>query len=109
MQSPLQRYRVILLHLSFWCVYLSFFLYQVTSFQRGPEVDWQRVLTVVTNQVTFAVLISYLNYFIFLPRFLSHKKVWKYLIEFAVPFAVIMFVRIYSERFLIDGFAHQEE
>lgn len=109
MQLPLQRYRIVLLHLSFWCVYLSFFLYQVTSFQRGPEVDWQRVLTVVTNQVIFAALISYLNYFIFLPRFLTHKKVIRYLAEFIVPFALVMFVRILSERFLIDGFSHQAE
>lgn len=107
MQSPLQRYRVVLLHLSFWCVYLSFFLYQLTS--RSSEIDWQRVLTVVTNQVTFALLISYLNYFIFLPRFLKHKNVWKYLIEFILPFALLMFMRIHTERYLIDGYTHQEE
>lgn len=107
MQSPLQRYRVVLLHLSFWCVYLSFFLYQITS--RGSEVDWQRVLIVVTNQVSFALLISYLNYFIFLPRFLTHKNVWRYLMEFILPFALLMFVRIHTERYLIDGYTHQEE
>ena len=107
MHSPLQRYRVVLLHLSFWCVYLSFFLYQITS--RRSEVDWQRVLIVVTNQVSFALLISYLNYFIFLPRFLTHKNVWRYLMEFILPFALLMFVRIHTERYLIDGYTHQEE
>lgn len=107
MQSPLQRYRVVLLHLSFWCVYLSFFLYQVTS--RGSEVDWQRVLIIVTNQVTFALLICYLNYFIFLPRFLKRKNVWQYLLEFILPFALLMFMRIHTERYLIDGYAHTEE
>jgi len=103
MQSPFQRYRIVLLHLSFWWVYLSFFLYQITS------RDWERVLTITTNQVFFALLISYLNYFIFLPRFLAHKKVWQYLMEFILPFALLMLMRIHVERYLIDGYSHQEE
>ena len=107
MQSPFQRYRIVLLHLSFWWVYLSFFLYQITS--RGTEIDWERVLTITTNQVFFALLISYLNYFIFLPRFLTHKKVWRYLAEFILPFALLMLMRIHVERYLIDGYSHQEE
>ena len=110
MQLPLQKYRVVLLHLSFWCVYLSFFLYQIRSFHRGDEQhDWQRVFTVVVNQVGFAGLISYLNYFIFLPRFLANKKVWQYLAEFIIPFALLMFIRIHTERYLIDGYTHHEE
>ncbi len=107
MQTIFNRNRVLLLHVSFWCVYLSFFLYQVTS--RGSEVDWQRVLIVVTNQVTFALIISYLNYFVFLPRFLMKKNVWQYLMEFILPFALLMFMRIHIERYLLDGYTHQEE
>lgn len=107
MQTIFNRNRVLLLHISFWCVYLSFFLYQVTS--RGSEVDWQRVLIVVTNQVTFALIISYLNYFVFLPRFLTKKNVWQYLMEFIFPFALLMFMRIHTERYLIDGYTHEEE
>jgi len=59
--------------------------------------------------VFFALLISYLNYFVFLPRFLQHKKVWQYLMEFILPFALLMFMRIHVERYLIDGYSHQEE
>lgn len=109
MPASSKRYRVVLLHLSFWCVYLSFFLYQITSFQRGPEIDWQRIGIVVTDQVTFALLISYLNYFYFLPRFLAHKNVWKYLAEFTLPFAAVMVVRIYLERFLFSHFVQPED
>ena len=107
MQTIFNRNRVLLLHVSFWCVYLSFFLYQLTS--RGSEVDWQRVLIVATNQVTFALIISYLNYFFFLPRFLTKKSVWRYLMEFIFPFALLMFMRIHIERYLIDGYTYQEE
>ena len=109
MQSLLQRNRVLLLHLSFWCVYISFFFYQVSSYQRGPEFDWRHVFTIVSIQLTFALLIAYLNYFYFLPRFLAMKNVWRYLLEFSVPFAIIMFARLHLQRYLLDGYTHREE
>ncbi len=82
MSSFFQQRRVVLLHLSFWCVYLSFFLYQMTS-RHGRDFEWNRVLTTAFIQVVFASIAAYVNYFIFLPRFLKHKNVWMYLAEFA--------------------------
>jgi two-component system, LytTR family, sensor histidine kinase AlgZ len=96
------------MHLSFWCVYLSFFIYQVSAFQRSPEINWLRVFTVVTIQVSFAMAIGYLNYFIFLPRFLKNRKAWRYILELGTAFAILITARIYLERYLIDGFTHQE-
>lgn len=95
--------RVILMHLSFWGVYLSFFIFQVSSYQR-PEIDWSRVLTVVTIQSSFAAFLGYLNYFYFLPRFLAEKNGWKHLAQFAVIFAIFITLRIYLERFVLDDF-----
>lgn len=69
----------------------------------------ERVLTIATFQVVFAVIISYLNYFLFLPRFLKRKNVWIYLVEFTIPFAIIMYLRIMLERYWIDGFTGEEE
>jgi two-component system, LytTR family, sensor histidine kinase AlgZ len=109
MQSLFQRNRVLLLHLSFWCVYLSFFFYQISSHQRSPEINWGQVLIIVSVQLTFAILIAYLNYFYFLPRFLVHKNVWLYLVELAVPFTIIMFTRLHLQRYLLDGYTHREE
>jgi two-component system, LytTR family, sensor histidine kinase AlgZ len=97
------------MHLSFWCVYLSFFIYRISSFQHGPAVDWFRVLTVASIQVSFAMLIGYVNYFFFLPRFLADKNGWRYFFQFAVTFAVFITLRIHFERFLIDGYSHKEE
>src|SRR5688500_3004148 len=104
MQSLLNRNRVVLMHLSFWCVYLSFFLYRVSTFQKGPEVDWYRVLTVVGVQVLFAMLIGYLNYLFFLPRFLADKNGWRYFLQFGITFALVMVLRLHVERLLIDGY-----
>jgi two-component system, LytTR family, sensor histidine kinase AlgZ len=96
------------MHLSFWCVYLSFFIYQVSSFQR-EQVDWQRVATVVALQVSFAMLLGYLNYFYFLPRMLSARNGWRYLVSFLVIFSVLIILRLHLERYLIDGYTHQEQ
>ncbi len=44
-----------------------------------------------------------------LPRFLNRRNVWWYLVEFVFPFAFIMFVRIHTERYLIDGYSGENE
>ena len=108
MSSFFQQRRVVLLHLSFWCVYLSFFLYQLTSW-RGREIDWSRVATAASIQITFAALAAYLNYFLLLPRFLKHRKLFRYMAEFILPFALLMVVRIGLDRFIVDGFSGREE
>jgi len=92
MQPLINRSRVLLVHLSFWCLYLSFFTYQVSLFVKGPE-DWQRVLTVVSIQVGGAIVIGYLNYFFILPRFLAEKKVARFFLEFIVAFAIVITLR----------------
>ena len=94
------------MHLSFWCVYLSFFVYQLSS--RGPEVDWTRVVATASMQVGFAMVIGYLNYFFFLPRFLKEKNGWRYLLEFGVTFTLVMLIRLNLERLVYDHFTHQE-
>lgn len=104
MQSLLHRNRVVLLHLSFWCVHLSFFLYQIISHQRQDEIDWATVIPVVSVQMGFALLIGYINYFIFLPAFLRDKKLGRYLLQFAVTFAILISLRVAVGRYLVDGF-----
>ncbi len=107
MQSFLQRHRVLLLHFSFWCVYLSFFVYQITSF-RHRETDLGEAFVQAGVQVAFHMVVAYMNYFFFLPRFLERKKVGPYLLEFLVPFIIIMFFRVHLQRYLIDGYTHRE-
>lgn len=107
MQSFVQRHRVFLLHFSFWCVYMSFFVYQITAFHRR-ETELPEAFMQAGVQVAFHMVIAYLNYFVFLPRFLEHKKVGRYLLEFSIPFVLIMFLRVHLQRFLIDGYTHKE-
>ena len=107
MTSFFQRHRVLLLHFSFWCVYLSFFVYQITSFRRR-ETDLGEAFFQAGVQVAFHMVVAYMNYFFFLPRFLERKKLGRYLFEFFVPFIVIMFFRVHLQRYLMDGYTHRE-
>ncbi|MBL7858642.1 MAG: histidine kinase [Cyclobacteriaceae bacterium] len=107
MQSLLQRNRVFLLHLSFWLVYLSFNLYQVSVFQRDRGYDWEKLLTSLAIQLVFTMVIAYLNYFYTWPRFLQRKNVWRYIVEISVPFAALITARVFLQRYMMDGYTHK--
>lgn len=109
MPSSLQRKRLLIIHFAFWLVYLSFFFYQISHFRHNREFDWSRASLVGGSQLVFTMLIAYLNYFFFLPRFLEHKKVWKYLAEVLIPFLIIITVRVHLQRYLVDGYTHQRQ
>jgi two-component system sensor histidine kinase AlgZ len=96
-------------HLSFWCVYLSFNFYQISVFQRRfDDFDWSKGLTSILSQFVLTVIMAYTNYFLLLPRFLERKRWIQYLAEFLVPFVIIITLRVVSQRFIIDGYAHHE-
>ncbi len=107
-QSYIHRYRVFLLHLSFWLVYFSFSLYQISSFHHGGEYNWLNSFLFALAQMVFMIIIAYLNYAVLLPRFLKNKKIWKYLLEFSLPFIVLISIKINLIRFLVDGYAHRD-
>ena len=106
MAAFFHRNRVFLLHLSFWCVYLSFNLYQITVFQRARGIAWGQLFTSATVQLIFTMLIAYLNYFYTWPRFLHSKNIWKYIAEFSIPFALLIAARVHLHRYFIDGYTH---
>jgi hypothetical protein len=72
------------------------------------DFDWEALITFVSVQMIFTMIIAYLNYFYFLPRFLARKKVWQYLLEFIIPFAIVIAIRVHLQRYLIDGYTHKE-
>jgi len=108
MQSYFQRNRVLLLHLSFWCVYLSFSVYQISSYRRR-EVDFSSAFMFASTQVIFNMIVAYMNFFYQLPRFLVRKKIWLYLIEFFIPFTILIILRVMLQRYMIDGYTYQEK
>jgi len=109
MSTFFHRNRVVLLHLSFWCVYLSFNLYQISVFQRERGIDWAQLISSAIIQLVFTALIAYLNYFYTWPRFLQSKNLWRYIVEFSIPFALLITARVHFQRYLIDGYTHKTE
>jgi len=108
--SFLYKHRVVLLHISFWCVYISFFFYNVSARPRhgSEEVSlWNTLIFTVFN-VAFNMLVAYINYFIFLPRFLKNRQLGRYLLGYAVPFIIIAVIRVHMQRWLVDGYTYQE-
>ncbi len=98
MQSFVQKHRILLIHLSFWCLYFSFFYYQITFPRRGEDVNYSRAFFDASTHVIMMATLSYLNYFYLLPRFLLHKNLLKYLLEFFVPFSIIVTLHILLKR-----------
>ncbi|MDB5260914.1 MAG: sensor histidine kinase [Adhaeribacter sp.] len=108
MQSFFYRNRVLLLHFSFWWVYLSFLLYQISQFGQGHNHNWGHALVFGGTQLFFTMLIAYLNYFLFLPRWLAHKSFGRYLLEFLIPFSILVTTRVHLQRYLADGYTYKE-
>jgi two-component system, LytTR family, sensor histidine kinase AlgZ len=54
------------------------------------------------------MIVAYMNYFYQLPRFLTRKKVWFYVVEFFVPFSILIALRVILQRYMVDGYTYQE-
>jgi two-component system, LytTR family, sensor histidine kinase AlgZ len=105
-----QGKRVLLIHISFWCVYFSFFLYRISGHQRGgAELDWGFVFSIAAIAIFFTMTIAYINYFLLLPRFLKRKRLTRYLLELAPLFAFVIFLRVQVERLLISYYNYPSD
>jgi two-component system, LytTR family, sensor histidine kinase AlgZ len=100
LQSFIQKNRILLIHVSFWCLYFSFFYYQISFQRRGEEVNYTRAFFDATSHVIIMAILSYLNYFYLLPRFLIHKNSLKYFLEFTVPFVIIVTLHLSLKRYI---------
>jgi hypothetical protein len=103
MQQFFQKNRIRVLHISFWSVYFSFFFYQIGISKKGDEVDLWVAFYNTVSHVTYVAIAAYMNYFWFLPRFLKHKNLGRFALEFSAPFAVLTFLFIHVKRFQNPG------
>lgn len=87
----------------FWLVYLSFNVYQITVFQRDRGYDWVNMIKSFSLQLVITMIVVYYNYFLSLPRFLKHKRIWKYLFEFIPPFVALIVIRVFIQRWIVSG------
>lgn len=106
MQTFIQRNRVLLIHLSFWCVYFSFFYYQVSFARPGEEADLMEALITSILHVGCVAMAAYINYFIFLPRFLKNKNIIAYLFGYLPIFAVLITIYVFVKRHQMSESEH---
>lgn len=109
MQHFIQRHRIRIIHLSFWCLYFSFFFYQVSTPRKGEEVDLAKAFSSAVLHVGFVIIIAYLNYLYFLPRFLIHKNFGKYFLEFSTTFTLVIIGYIHLKRLQVDDYSYSQE
>lgn len=101
MASFPQKNKKLLIHIAFWCVYASFFLYQISFSFRGEGPDWERIIKDFSFHIIAMLFISYLNYFFFLPRFFKHKNVGRYFLEFIPVFVLLGYLVLVGKQFLL--------
>lgn len=94
-----------LLHISFWCVYASFFFFQISHSKGGISPDWNRIYKDFVFHFVTMPFICYLNYFIFLPRFLKQKNLGRYILEFLPVFAIFSYLILIGKQTIL---AHSE-
>ncbi len=105
MESFIRRHKKVLLHIAFWCMYASFFIYQISYRKGEEEPNYIRIFSDFGSHMILMLGISYLNYFFFLPRLLKSKNFLRYVLEFIPVFCVLAYLVVVAKRYiLVDYF-----
>ncbi|UBM60554.1 histidine kinase [Marinilongibacter aquaticus] len=102
--QKLRKNGLFYIHVFFWVTYFSFFFYRISFGKIGHESkDWTLGLADAVVQVLVFGLLSYLNYFYFLPQYLKDGKLGKFLFQFLSIFAVSVVLHLYFKKWLYEG------
>lgn len=102
MSSFFHRHQKRLLHVAFWAMYASYFFYYISYGRRG-EPNWSRIIPDFSLQLVSLLLISYLNYYLFLPRLLKTQETRRYLLTFVPVFLVLVYLTLRSKQYLLSN------
>jgi hypothetical protein len=103
MPNFFQRYNKPLLHVAFWLMYASYFFYAI-SFGRRGDLDWERVVPDFFFHIMMLLLVSYLNYFYFLPQLIRDRKAARYVLTFLPVYLLLSYLLLRGKRLIILGF-----
>jgi two-component system sensor histidine kinase AlgZ len=110
MQSFLKRNRILFLHVLFWGIYFSFFFYQI-SFGKGnrDSTNYARPFLDALFQVISLAGISYLNYFVLIPRFSKNRNGFRYFLELLIPLILVIGIQLFVKAEIYKDVFTQEE
>lgn len=100
MSTFFRRHSKPILHIAFWLMYGSYFLFAISVGRRG-EPDWDRIIPDFSLYITFLLVISYLNYFLFLPRLLRDRNFSKYLLTYVPIFLGLVYLLLRCRQYII--------
>ena len=93
MPAFVHRHRVLLLHLSFWGAYCSFYFYQLYQ-----EYGAWPALLLVGAPLLGNVPLAYLTYGYLLPRWLARPRAGRYLLAFGGALGLAMALKVWLAR-----------
>jgi sensor histidine kinase YesM len=108
MPNFFSRHQKVLLHVAFWAMYASYFFYSISYGRRG-EPDWNNITPDFLFHISSLMVISYINYFYFLPRLLKNGNISEYLLTYIPVFLVLTYFFLLGKQYLQDGFTHQDK
>lgn len=104
MAAFLGRRRLLVLHLSFWLMYMTYRVYDLQGY-----LGFQKSFIYVGHTLCFTITASYVHYFFVLPSLLTSKKILPYLCRLAVLLLFVVTARILSENQIMPTIVANEE
>jgi len=91
------KYKLLLLHISFWVIFLSYRLFDLTRY-----LTIEKTLIFFGVPTAFSFIISYVHYFFILPQLLNRKNALKYFALLIPTILVFMVLRFTADHYIID-------
>lgn len=104
LRNILFKYRVLILHISFWLLYFSYRVYDVYTY-----TGFERAILYIGLPMVFNILASYVHYIIILPGLFRDKNWKKYLLYLFILLLPILCARILTENQVFAQFAPSED
>lgn len=104
MPNTLFKYRVLLLHISFWALYFSYRIYDIHAY-----VGLQQAFVYTGLPTAFNLIASYTHYIFILPVLFQDKNWKKYLLLLAALLVPVICARILVENQVYAQFAPNED
>lgn len=96
--------RLLLLHISFWVIFVSYRLFDYTRY-----IPLETAVNFLAVPLVFNMLASYVHYFFVLPYLIQKKEFLKYFIFLILCLTIIMGLRFVADAYFMAPFSQDQE
>lgn len=104
LRNTLFKYRVLLLHISFWMLYFSYRVYDIAKY-----LGFEKAAIYTGLPMAFNIVASYVHYLLILPVLFRDKKWGTYFLRLAMLLASVMALRMLAENEVFTKLTTNEE